>query len=102
MEESKIVYKIKLGLMYMKWCTVIAKWHPSDIFVDFQSKGPYSLWWHEHTIKPLSHESSIMEDCVTYRVPFGIFGRIAHHLFIKRILNRIFNYRRFIMILRFG
>ncbi|MFL2756367.1 MAG: TIGR01777 family oxidoreductase [Dehalococcoidia bacterium] len=102
MEESKIVYKIKLGLVYMKWCTVIAKWHPSDIFVDFQAKGPYSLWWHEHSIKPLSQESSVMEDCVTYKVPFGIFGRIAHYLFIKKILNRIFNYRRFIMILRFG
>ena len=101
-EGSTILYKIKLGFIYMKWCTVIAKWQPTDVFVDFQSKGPYSLWWHEHSIKSLSPNSSIMEDLVTYKVPFGIFGRIAHYFFIRKTLNRIFNYRRFIMRLRFG
>lgn len=101
-QNSTILYKIKLGPIYMKWCTLIVKWQPSDLFIDFQAKGPYSLWWHEHTIKSLTKDSSIMEDMVTYKVPFGIFGRIAHKFFIRRILNRIFNYRRFIMRLRFG
>lgn len=99
---SKILYKIKLGPIYIKWCTLIAEWEPSHLFVDFQFQGPYSLWWHEHRVKTLSKNSSIIEDNVTYKVPFGIFGRIAHYFFIRKTLNRIFNYRRFIMKLRFG
>ena len=101
-QNSTISYKIKLGPFYMKWCTVIVKWQPSDLFIDFQSKGPYSLWWHEHSIKSLTKETSIMDDVVIYKIPFGIFGRIAHNFFIRRLLNRIFNYRQFIMKLRFG
>ena len=34
-----------------------------------------------------------MTDIVTYKMPLGILGRIAHWLFVKRQLNSIFNYR---------
>jgi len=35
-----------------------------------------------------------MTDEIIYQVPFGIFGSIAHVLFVRRTLKRIFNYRR--------
>jgi hypothetical protein len=30
---------------------------------------------------------------VEYRIPMGIFGRIAHALFVRRTLQTIFDYR---------
>ena len=35
-----------------------------------------------------------MTDEIIYQVPFGFFGSIAHVLFVRRTLERIFRYRR--------
>ena len=35
-----------------------------------------------------------MTDIVTYKPPFGLIGRIANTLFIKKQLESIFEYRR--------
>ena len=35
-----------------------------------------------------------MTDIVTYKPPFGLIGRIANSLFIKKQLESIFEYRR--------
>ena len=34
-----------------------------------------------------------MIDKIIYSIPFGIIGRIAHSIWVKEELNRIFNYR---------
>ena len=34
-----------------------------------------------------------MTDTIIYIPPFGVLGRIANYLFIKRRINRIFDYR---------
>jgi len=34
-----------------------------------------------------------MTDEIIYQIPFGIFGSIAHVLFVRRTLERIFRYR---------
>jgi hypothetical protein len=35
----------------------------------------------------------LIEDEVLYCLPFGLMGRIAHLLWVRRQLNRIFDYR---------
>ena len=99
---STFAYKINLGPLPFRWRTEIAKWSEGEMFIDFQTKGPYSLWWHEHRIIENSNTTSLMEDRVLYRVPLGLLGRVAHFFFVKRTLFRIFSYRRRIIQLRFG
>ena len=43
-----------------------------------------------------------MTDIVDYRLPFGILGKIAHPLFIKKKLNQIFDYRYEVLENKFG
>ena len=38
--------------------------------------------------------STLMRDVVEYREPFGALGRLAHVLVVRRMLDRIFDYRR--------
>ena len=99
---SVISYRIKVGPIPLEWKTVIREWNPSDSFIDFQEKGPYKLWHHEHEVIPDGPGSSIMRDTVTYTIPGGIVGRIIHFLFIKKTLIRIFGYRKMVIQLRFG
>ena len=65
---------------------------PDDLFIDFQKKGPYSLWWHQHRIVPEGDSNCRMEDQVFYKVPAWFIGRVVHKYLIKNMLLRIFSY----------
>lgn len=76
-----------------KWRTLIEKWQREEEFVDTQLCGPYVLWQHTHTFEEIAPRQTLMRDRVLYRLPFGIFGRLAHRLFVGRALRVIFDYR---------
>ncbi|MGB3947650.1 MAG: SRPBCC family protein [Bacteroidia bacterium] len=88
-----IEYKVSpvLGIK-MHWVTEITHLVDKKYFVDEQRFGPYSFWHHQHFIKEV--EGGVeMIDIVHYKLPFGILGRIANALFVKKQLAEIFNYR---------
>lgn len=97
-----ISYKVSpfLGLK-LTWVTEITQVRDHSYFVDEQRMGPYSMWHHQHFIKPIEG-GTLMQDIVSYRPPAGIFGRIANWLFIRRQLNEIFQYRTEAVNQRFG
>ncbi len=75
----------------LKWLTEITHVRSEVSFVDEQRIGPYAIWHHQHHFEP-TEEGVNMTDIVTYKLPFGILGRIFHPL-ISSKLNRIFDYR---------
>ena len=83
------------------WVTEITHVRDNEYFVDEQRFGPYRLWHHKHFIKAISGGVEMI-DIVDYKLPFGILGRIAHPLFVKRQINQIFNYRYNKLIELFG
>jgi len=80
-----------LGIQ-MSWLTEITQVTDKRYFVDEQRYGPYAMWHHQHFIEP-HKDGVLMKDIVTYKLPLGILGRLAHWLFVKRQLSSIFNYR---------
>ena len=92
-EGLMIEYIVKplLGIP-MKWVTEIKYVHDKEFFVDEQRKGPYKIWHHEHHFKEA--EGGVeMTDIVSYEIPFGVLGKIAHPILVKRKLEEIFDYR---------
>lgn len=76
----------------MTWVTEITQVKEKQFFIDEQRLGPYKMWHHQHFFE--EHENGVlMTDIITYIPPFGILGDIANHLFIKKQLEEIFNYR---------
>lgn len=76
----------------LKWRTRITEVVPNRSFTDFQEKGPYKLWNHHHEF--IANENGVlMIDKVDYELPFGVLGNLAHTLFVKKKLEKIFNYR---------
>ncbi len=88
-----IDYSLSLFGVPFKWQTVINEWEPNVRFVDSQVKGPYALWQHTHTFKALDAERTLMLDEVRYQLPMGVFGDLAHDLFVEATLKKIFAYR---------
>ncbi|MBL8634176.1 MAG: SRPBCC family protein [Myxococcales bacterium] len=93
-----IDYRIRLYKIPMRWRTLISAWEPPYRFVDEQIRGPYSLWWHEHTFVE-QDGGTLLEDHVRYRAPLGF---IAHPLMVNRQLQRIFDYRTEVIRRLFG
>jgi ligand-binding SRPBCC domain-containing protein len=89
---QRIEYTIRIAGVPVRWRTLITQWDPPHGFVDVQERGPYALWEHAHTFRPLE-DGVLMTDLVRYRLPFGPLGRAVHWLAVRAMLARIFDYR---------
>ena len=88
-----ITYKVSpVAGIKTNWVTEITHVVDHSFFVDEQRFGPYRMWHHEHHFE-IQDEGVLMTDRVAYKLPFGIFGRIAHFLFVRKQLEGIFEYR---------
>jgi ligand-binding SRPBCC domain-containing protein len=87
-------YRLKLHRVPVRWRTRIEVWEPPRRFVDVQVSGPYSLWEHTHEFEPSGIAATLIRDRVRYALPFGPLGELAHRLFVRRDVERIFDYRR--------
>ncbi len=95
MHEGQIItYKVKVAPgIWVPWVTEIKAVEPGVAFVDEQRFGPYRFWHHRHYFEPT--EGGVrMTDLVHYALPMGLLGGIAHALFVRKKLERIFGYRR--------
>lgn len=94
MEKNRLIdYTIKVFGISQRWTTLITEYDPPRHFVDEQLKGPYSFWHHSHIFEPCEGGTNIIDE-VRYAMPFGLLGKLAHLLFVKRQLDGIFEYRR--------
>jgi len=77
-----------------RWVSEITHIEPGEYFVDEQRIGPYRLWHHEHRFRRLENGRVEMTDRVTYALPFGPLGELAHPLLVKPRLESIFAFRK--------
>lgn len=101
-EGMKIAYTVSPVLSVpMKWITLITQVDFQKSFTDFQKKGPYKYWNHQHVF--IANEQGVfMKDTVDYELPFGFLGTIAHKVFVKKKLESIFDYRYKVLEERFN
>ena len=76
----------------MLWRSRIESYDPPRSFVDRQVQGPYRRWEHRHTFTAVEGGTRI-DDEVTYELPFGPLGDIAHALVVRNQLLDIFRHR---------
>jgi ligand-binding SRPBCC domain-containing protein len=76
----------------LEWITEIKYVHDKKFFVDEQRKGPYKMWHHEHHFQEID-KGVLMTDIVSYSLPLGFLGKIAHPIVVKSKLEEIFDYR---------
>jgi ligand-binding SRPBCC domain-containing protein len=87
------VLGIKLpGGIPSHWVAVITHVEAPSYFIDEQQAGPFKFWHHRHQILPVE-EGVEVRDVLHYAIPFGVFGHIAHNLFVRNQLQELFDYR---------
>ncbi len=88
-QGTRLDYRLCLHGLPIRWQSEISVWDPPHRFVDRQTKGPYSLWIHEHTFEERD-EGTLVIDNVEYAVPGG---SLVHKFLVAPDLERIFKYR---------
>jgi ligand-binding SRPBCC domain-containing protein len=87
-----IDYTIRLMGISLRWTTLITTYEPPGCFIDEQIRGPYSFWHHRHYFNETEGGTEIVDE-VHYLLPGGLLGPLAHALFVRRQLDRIFDHR---------
>jgi len=88
-----ICYKVTpLPFIRASWVTEITQVKEGYYFIDEQRFGPYSFWYHQHMIHP-SENGTLMEDIISFKIPFGLFGRLFGAWLVKSKLKQIFDFR---------
>ena len=89
-----IRYKVSPVLRVpMTWVTEITQVRAPHYFVDEQRVGPYRMWHHEHTFRPVDATQTEVHDLVHYVPPLGPLGAVLNGLLIRRQLDEIFAFR---------
>ncbi len=87
-------YRVKIPVLgWTPWLTEIKYVVDGFSFMDEQRVGPYKLWLHTHRLEEVEGGTK-MTDEIRYQIPFGPFGKVAHSLFVRKTLKKIFNFRR--------
>ncbi|MBR9914994.1 MAG: SRPBCC family protein [Algicola sp.] len=67
-----------------------------NFFVDEMVSGAFKSFRHEHQFDAIDTENSeiknhktLMIDTFHFQSPFGVLGKIANHLFLKRYMTRL-------------
>lgn len=100
-EGARIDYTLRVAGLPVRWRTLIALWEPGVRFVDEQERGPYRRWRHLHEFSAVPGGTRV-RDRVDYEVGWWWLGELAHALYVKRTLARIFDYRTAAVEARFG
>jgi ligand-binding SRPBCC domain-containing protein len=88
-----IDYRLRVHRVPLRWTSRIEEWEPGSGFVDRQLRGPYALWRHRHRFES-EGSGTLVRDEVDYALPLGRLGDLAHPLFVRRDLERIFAFRQ--------
>ena len=85
--------RVGAGPIGVPWTLVHHAADDGTGFVDEQTDGPFASWRHEHRFLSDGPERSVLEDRITYRLPFGSIGQLVAGRLFERRLEDLFQFR---------
>jgi len=91
-------FRVRIWRVPVRWRLIVREWDRPYRFVDVQLWGPFARWEHRHRFSegpPPEGEGrgTWVEDRVTYRMPIGPLGGLAHGVAAGRQIRALFDYR---------
>lgn len=74
----------------------ITVFNKPNYFVDEMVQGAFKSFKHEHVFED-THSGMIMTDVFTYQSPFGILGKLADRLFLKKYMEELLIQRNMVI-----
>ncbi len=99
---TRVVFKVYLGPFWRLWVAEHTEYEPPHLFTDVQRQGPFAYWRHRHRFEPTARGGTLMTDEVEYAAPMGVLGEMIAGWFIRKRLERMFDYRHSVVAEQFG
>jgi ligand-binding SRPBCC domain-containing protein len=87
------VLRVRVGPFPVLWVFEHCDYQEGRQFRDIQVKGPFKRWDHTHGFIADGPAACWFEDRVEYALPLGRFGSLLAGWFVRRKLERMFEYR---------
>lgn len=81
-------------LLRQTWKLRFDVFDPPRRLGDTLVEGPFTAWHQVREFIPLRNGNCLLNDSIEYDLPFGIFGKIAHTLFVGRQIHGLFEARQ--------
>ena len=85
--------RVGAGPIGVPWTLVHHATDDGTGFVDEQTDGPFASWRHEHRFLSDGPERSVLEDRITYQLPFAAVGQLVAGRQVERRLDDLFRFR---------
>jgi len=94
-EGQEVELQVKITGLWRRWVARHRGFVEGEQFIDEQAAGPMASWVHTHQFESAGDDASsmLMRDRIDYRMPMGLLGEMAHKLFARHDLERMFAYR---------
>ncbi len=90
---ARVVLQVGRWPLRSRWVAEHQDFQRGRYFSDVQVSGPFTYWKHVHSFEPDGPAACFLEDRVEYALPFGALGRWFGGWFVRRKLERLFEYR---------
>ena len=93
-DGAKVSLCMKIGPVLVRWDVEHRDYIGGVQFRDVQVRGPFAHWDHLHRVEAVEGgRACVLTDEITYKLPFGVPGRIVGGAYVRRELERLFDYR---------
>jgi ligand-binding SRPBCC domain-containing protein len=99
---EKVQWRLRLMGLPVTHTSHIVELERPRRFVDEMSAGAFARFRHEHSYEPEGPQMTIMTDRMAWRSPYGLLGRIADVLFVRRTLRQLLADRNSEIVRRFS
>ena len=90
--HESVTWRAKHFGIYQKLTSKVTEFNRPNFFVDEMVNGAFKSFRHEHHFLELK-EGTLMTDIFAYESPFGILGRIANIVFLKKYMTELLEKR---------
>jgi uncharacterized protein len=85
--------RVAVGPIEQRWVARHRDFIDGVQFADEQVEGPFASWLHTHRFEPIDADTCTMIDRIEYALPLGALGRAVAGGWMRRKLERMFDYR---------
>jgi ligand-binding SRPBCC domain-containing protein len=100
--DEKVQWRMRLMGFRITHTSHIVELDRPRRFVDEMSSGAFAEFRHEHSYEPEGPQMTIMTDRMAWRSPYGVLGRIADLVFVRRTLRQLLADRNSEIVRRFS
>lgn len=86
--NETVTWRAKHFGIYQNLTSKMTVLEKPDFFVDEMVKGAFKSFTHEHYFENIQ-EGTLMKDIFTYQSPYGILGKLADYLFLKKYMTNL-------------